>query len=132
MLGSTIQREVAEMIQRDVDDPRVPSIVSVTRVNVAPDLSTADVFVTVMGTPGQKTAALNALKHSAGMMRGKLTKNLSLRTAPFIKFHLDDKLEKELAMMDLLQKVADENAEADRRRAAAGADATAETPQKDN
>jgi len=120
MLGSTIQREIAEMIQRDIDDPRVPSIVSVTRVKVAPDLSVADVFVTIMGTEGQKTAALNALKHSAGMMRAKLTKSLSLRTTPFIKMHLDDKIDKELAMLAILHKVAEENAEADRRREAAG------------
>jgi ribosome-binding factor A len=126
MLGSTIQREIATMIMRDLDDPRLPSIVSVTRVKVAPDLSVADVFVTVMGTDGQKTAALNALKHSAGMMRGKLTKSLTLRTAPFIKFHLDDKIEKELSMLELLQKVADENAEIDRKRAAAEADAKGE------
>jgi ribosome-binding factor A len=119
MLGSTIQREIADMIMRDIDDPRLPSIVSITRVKVAADLSTADVFVTVMGTPGQQTAALNALKHSAGMMRGRLTKNLSLRSAPFIKFHLDDKLKKELEMMEILQKVADETAEAERRRTAA-------------
>ena len=119
MLGSTLQREIAEMIQRDIDDPRVPSIVSVTRVKVAPDLSTADVFVTVMGSEGQKTAALNALKHSAGMMRAKLTKALSLRITPFIKFHLDDKIDKEIAMMAILHKVAEETAEADRRREAA-------------
>jgi ribosome-binding factor A len=84
MLGSTIQREIALMIQRDIDDPRLPSVVSVTRVKIAPDLSVADVFVTIMGTPGQQTAALNALKHSAGMLRGKLTKSLSLRVAPYI------------------------------------------------
>ncbi len=116
MLGSTIQREIADFIMRDVDDPRVPSIVSVTRVKVAPDLSTADVFVTVMGTEGQQTAALNALRHSGGMMRGKLTKSLSLRVAPYIKFHLDDKLKKEIEMMTILQKVADETAEFERRR----------------
>lgn len=129
MLGSTIQREIAEMIMRDLDDPRLPSIVSVTRVKVAPDLSTADAFVTVMGSPGQKTAALNALKHSAGLMRVKLTKNLSLRSAPFIKFHLDDKLVKELEMMTILQKVADETAEADARRAAAAAEAAGTAPE---
>jgi ribosome-binding factor A len=117
MLGSTIQREIAGMIQRDLDDPRVPSIVSVTRVDVAADLSVADIFVSIMGTEGQQTAALNALKHSAGMMRGILTKSLSLRQVPYLKFHLDEKLKKELEMLTLLQKVADENAEADRRRA---------------
>src|SRR5947199_404917 len=84
---------------------------------VTDDLSIADVFVTIMGTPGQQTAALNALKHSAGMMRTKLTKSLTLRVAPFIKFHMDEDLKKELEVLDLLRKVAEENAELDRKRA---------------
>lgn len=122
MLGSTIQRELAGMILRDINDPRLPASVlpSITRVKVSSDLSVADVYVTVMGTPGQQTAALMALKHSAGMMRAKLTKALTLRVAPYIKFHLDEQLKKELALMDVLQKVHDENEELDRRRTAGG------------
>jgi ribosome-binding factor A len=116
-LGSTIQQELANMILRDLNDPRVLPLTSVTRVRVSEDLSIADVFITVMGTPGQQTAALNALKHSAGMMRTRLTKDLSLRQAPFLKFHLDEDLKKELAMMELLDQVAKENAELDRKRA---------------
>ena len=118
MLASTIQKELAVMILRDLNDPRLPSIVSITRVKVSADLSIADVYVTVMGTPGQQTAALNALKHSAGLMRTKLTKQLTLRQAPFLKFHIDEGLKKELEVLDLLDKVAKENAEIDRRRAA--------------
>ena len=106
------------MIMRDLNDPRLPTIVSITRVKLTNDLSLADVYVTVMGTPGQQTAALNALKHSAGMMRTLLTKKMTLRIAPFLKFHMDEDLKKELALQELLQKVADENAEIDRRRAA--------------
>jgi ribosome-binding factor A len=116
-LGSTIQQELATMILRDLNDPRVRPLTSVTRVRVSEDLSIADVFITVMGTPGQQTAALNALKHSAGMMRTRLTKDLSLRQAPFLKFHLDEDLKKELAVMELLDQVAKENAELDRKRA---------------
>ncbi|HEV8607105.1 MAG TPA: 30S ribosome-binding factor RbfA [Tepidisphaeraceae bacterium] len=116
-LGSTIQQELATMILRDLDDPRVRPLTSVTRVKISEDLSIADVFITVMGTPGQQTAALNALKHSAGMMRTRLTKDLSLRQAPFLKFHLDEDLKKELAVMELLDQVARENAELDRKRA---------------
>jgi len=116
-LGSVIQQELANMIQRDLNDPRILPLTSVTRVKVAEDLSTADVFITVMGTPGQQTAALNALKHSAGMMRTRLTKDLSLRLAPFLKFQLDEDLKKELAVMELLDQVAKENAELDRKRA---------------
>ena len=120
MLASTIQKELAQMMMRELNDPRLPQIVSITRVKVSNDLSIADVYVTVMGTPGQQTAALNALKHSAGMMRTKLTKALTLRVAPFIKFHLDEDLKKELAVLDLLDQVAKENAELDRKRAEAG------------
>src|SRR4051812_41361879 len=119
MLASTIQKELAGVIMRELADPRLPTIVSITRVKVSSDLSIADVYVTVMGTPGQQTAALNALKHSAGVMRTKLTKVLTLRVAPFLKFHLDEDLKKELAVLGLLDQVARGKAQIDRKRAQA-------------
>src|SRR5262245_20176263 len=118
MLASTIQQELALMILRDLNDPRLMGLPSITRVKVSPDLSIADVYMTIMGTPGQQTAALNALKHSAGLMRAKLTKALTLRIAPYLKFHIDESLKKELEVMNLLDRVARENEEIDRRRAA--------------
>jgi len=111
MLGSTIQRELADIIMRDLQDPRLIGFPSITRVKVSPDLSIADVFITVMGTEGQQTAALNALKHSAGMMRSRLTKSLTLRQAPFLKFHIDEALKKEIAVLDLIRKANEERAE---------------------
>lgn len=116
MLASTIQRELAMMILRDLSDPRLTGLPSITRVSVSPDLSIADVYITVMGTPGHQTAALNALRHSAGLMRTRLTKSLTMRVAPFLKFHFDEALKKELAIQEVLRKVADENAELDRKR----------------
>ena len=116
MLGSTIQRELAEMILRDLNDPRLSGFPSITRVKVSPDLSIADVYVTVMGTPGHQEAALNALKHSAGVMRTRLTKVLSIRQAPFLKFHLDEGLKKELALLDAIRKANEE----DRQRTGGG------------
>lgn len=104
---------------RELTDPRLAEhMISITRVKVSPDISIADVYVTVMGTPGQQTAALNALKHSAGLMRTKLTKQLALRVAPFLKFHIDENLKKELEVLDLIDKAAKESAELERQRAA--------------
>ena len=117
-VASTIQQELAHIIMRELNDPRLTGMPSITRVKVSPDLSIADVFVTIMGTAGQQTAALNALRHSAGLMRTKLTDAMTLRVAPFLKFHMDENLKKELQMQDLLDRVAAENAEIDRRRAA--------------
>jgi len=120
-VGSTLHQELAMIMLRELNDPRLTGLPSITRVKVSDDLSVADVFITVMGTPGQQSAALNALKHSAGLMRILLTKKMTLRIAPFLKFHIDEDLKKELELQAILQKVADENAELDRKRAEAAA-----------
>jgi ribosome-binding factor A len=134
MLASTIQKELALMILRDLNDPRLSAdmLPTITRVKVSPDLSIADVYVTIMGTPGKQTAGLNALKHSAGLMRTKLTKSLTLRVAPYIKFHMDEELKKELDLLNVLQKVHDENEELDRRRAESGESGAAADDTTDN
>ena len=118
MLGSTIQRELAEFLMREASDPRLDTLISITRVRVSEDLSIADVYVSIMGAAGKQTAALNALRHSAGAMRTRLNKSLSLRQTPYIKFHIDERLKMELETMEILEKVRRENEEIDRRRAA--------------
>src|SRR4029450_1649742 len=95
MLGSTIQKELAQIIMRELNDPRLTGMPSITRVKGSPDLSVADVYVTIMGTDGQQNAAINALRHSAGMMRTKLTKVLSLRQRPYLKYQIHETLQKE-------------------------------------
>ena len=130
MLGSTIKRELAAMILHDLTDPRLVGLPSITRVKVSPDLATADVYVTVMGTPGQQTAALHALQHSAGLMRSKLTRAVSLRIAPFLRFQLDENLRKEMAVLDLIRLANREREE--REQAAADPDADAADGQGDD
>jgi hypothetical protein len=93
---------------------------------VSEDLSTADVYVSIMGTPGEQTAGLNALRHAAGMMRGRLTREMNLRQAPYIKFHIDEQLKKEMALMDLLHKVRQEQEEKEAAQKAASGDAPQE------
>ncbi|WP_428939167.1 30S ribosome-binding factor RbfA [Fontivita pretiosa] len=116
-IGSTIKHELAQIIMRELNDPRLRGMPSITRVKVSADLSVADVYVTIMGTPGQQTAALNALRHSAGLMRMKLTKQMTLRVAPYLKFHIDENLKKELTVLSLIEKAARESAERERQRA---------------
>ena len=131
-LGSTIRQELAMFIQRELADPRLQGFPSITRVKVAEDLSTADVFVTIMGTPGQQSAALAALRKSAGLMRSRLTKDLSLRKAPLLKFEIDEDLKKELELMNLLEGISKENAERDRQRQAEEAKGPRDEPEGDD
>jgi len=112
-----------------LQDPRLTGFPSITRVKLSPDLSIADVYVTIMGTEGQQTTALNALKHSAGMMRAKLTKSLSIRVAPFLKFHIDEGLKKELAVLDAIRKANEEDRQRAVESSSQQAAETAETPE---
>jgi len=105
------------IIQHELSDPRLQGLPTITRVRITEDLSIADVYITVMGTAGQQRAALNALKHSAGLMRTRLTRELTLRQAPFLNFHMDEDLKKELELLELLDKVSKENAELEKKRA---------------
>lgn len=135
-IASTIQQELAQIILHELNDPRLTGMPSITRVKVSPDISIADVYMTIMGTEGQQNAAINALRHSAGLMRTKLTKQMTLRVAPFLKFHIDENLKKELTVLSLIDKAARENAELDRQRAEAAGEvpqdsAAVESPRED-
>lgn len=104
-LASMIHRELSMVILRELNDPRLVGLPSITRVEVSEDISSADVYVTVMGSEGKQTAALNALKHSAGLMRSRLTKVMEIRQVPFLKFHLDEGLKKEMAILETLRLI---------------------------
>lgn len=96
------------MILRELNDPRLTGLVSVTRVKVSSDFSSADVYISSMGTPGQQNAALHALQSAAGIMRTRLTQVMSLRVAPFLKFHIDENLKRELEVLELIRKANEE------------------------
>jgi ribosome-binding factor A len=108
-VGSFIRQELAMMILRELNDPRLTGMPSITRVKVSEDLSVAEVYVTIMGTDGQQRAGLNALRHAAGLMRTRLTKVMAVRQVPYLKFHFDEDLKKELAVLEALRKVEQES-----------------------
>ena len=119
-VASLIREEVAEGIRRDLDDPRLEgTLPSVTRVKVAEDLATADVYMVLMGTPGKQTAGLAALQHAAGLMRGRLGKAMSTRTVPLLRFHLDEAYRKEMEVLNLIRQAEREREE---KEAASAAD----------
>lgn len=104
-VASAIRQEVAQLIMRELDDPRLEGVLpSVTRVKVSDDYSVADVYVVLMGSAGRQTAALAALQHAAGMMRSRLGKILTMRTIPFLRFELDEAYRKEMEVLDLIRK----------------------------
>jgi ribosome-binding factor A len=88
-IGAELQRVLAELIAREVKDPRVGSV-TVTAVRVAPDMSSAKVlFVPFGGThPAEEVQA--GLTRAAGFLRGEVGRRLSLRHAPRLEFAYDE------------------------------------------
>ena len=81
-INSEVQRALSELIRMGVKDPRVSSLTSVTDVEVAPDLKTAKVFVSVLGDEKKQKDTLEGLKSAMPYLRSQLAKSINLRNTP--------------------------------------------------
>jgi len=92
-IGELLQHELAELILREVKDPRVQHV-TVTSVDVSPDLSNAKVLISVLGAEGPQAEVVQALKHAAGFLRHELGRRLKLRSIPELRFSYDETLDR--------------------------------------
>ncbi len=94
-VADQIARDVAELIPREVRDPRV-GLVTITGCEITPDYAHAKVFFTVIGSdPALCTEGLNA---AAGMLRGHIFKKLRIHTVPTLHFVHDTSVERGFEM----------------------------------
>ena len=100
-VGDQIQRELAELLRLQIKDPRI-GMVTVTAVDVAPDLSHAKIFVTHLGGSEQATAIVSALQHTAGYLRRELSHRLKLYSVPELRFFYDDSIESGIRLSKLI------------------------------
>ena len=118
-VADQIQREIATLIQLEIDDPRV-GMVSVTGVDVSRDLAYASIYITVLnsladagsltGNQGEKGELdkleieenLHALNKAAGYLRTLLAKKLRLRSVPKLQFHYDASIERGQMLSSLI------------------------------
>ena len=91
-VSELIRQAVGAFLTGTVRDPRI-GFVTVTGVEVSPDLSHANVRVSVMGTEEEKAQSLEGLASAARYLRAQLSHDLHLRTSPELHFHLDRGIE---------------------------------------
>jgi len=91
-LGDLIQRELSELVSRELRDPRV-GMLTITSVDVSPDLSHAKVFFTLLQKEKLEDT-LRGLKRSAGFLRSQLAKRIKLYTTPELRFVYDESVER--------------------------------------
>ena len=103
-INAEVQKELCNII-RELKDPRVGLMTSVTAVEVAPDLKTCKAYISVLGAEEQKADTMKGLKSAEGFIRRQLAKELNLRNTPEIKFILDDSIAYGVAMSKMIADV---------------------------
>lgn len=103
-VNNELQKELNVIIGRELKDPRINCIVSVTAVETARDLKTAKVFVSIMDENAAKEV-LKALNGAASFMRGLLFERLKIRTVPYLAFHQDNSIKNAMKIEKILNEL---------------------------
>jgi ribosome-binding factor A len=102
-VGEQIQRELAELVQRELKDPRL-GMVTISAVDLSRDMGVAKVFFTVLGEGHDEKQTLEALNHANGFLRRELGHRMRLRTVPELRFHYDHSIEKGCRLSALINE----------------------------
>lgn len=87
-----VQKELSKIISQEIKDPRIHPMTSVTSVEVTPDLKSAKVYISVLGSAEEMEETEKGLQSAASYIRGQLAKNMNLRNTPELHFIMDDSI----------------------------------------
>ena len=100
-----IRREISGLLEREVNDPRLSMLISVTEVSLSPDLRHAKVFVSTLGNEINKEDMLAGFDNASGFLRRELASHLKLKYTPQLSFHYDDSIERGARLLKLIGQV---------------------------
>jgi ribosome-binding factor A len=103
-VNQLLKEEISQLLQRELKDPRL-GFVTVTEVEVARDLRTAKVFVSVLGTEAAWRASLEALESARGYIRNWLAPRLRMRAVPHLSFHPDRSMAHAARIQQVLEEL---------------------------
>ncbi len=108
-VNTLIRREISELIQHHLRDPRLAEFVTVTDVETTADLKHSKVFVSSIGGQKDEAGVLAALTAAAGYLRSELARRVRLRYMPELSFHWDNSIERGDRILRLLDQVSAEH-----------------------
>jgi ribosome-binding factor A len=107
-VADQIRAEVSSMIARDLQDPGI-GFITITKVQVSPDLQHARVYYTSLGDPAARKNTGRALERASSFMRRQIGGRLRLRRAPELEFVFDESIAHQDRVEQLLQELRDEH-----------------------
>lgn len=107
-LNSLLKEVISDVIRKDVRNPHINELLTVTRVDITKDLHFAKVYVSIIGTPEQKNETIHALQSAAGFIAVQSSKQVVMRYFPALTFKLDDSVDRHMRIEELLHEIAEE------------------------
>lgn len=104
-INSEVQRELSEIISRELKDPRIHPMTTVISVEVTPDLKFCKAYISVLGNEEAGKDTIQGLKSAVGFIRTQLARRINLRNTPELTFILDQSIEYGVNMTRLINEV---------------------------
>lgn len=103
-IDEELKKEISNIINYELNNPKITGMISVTRAKITPDLKYAKVYVSILNSKNVKDTLAN-LKKSAGFIRSEIAKRINLRITPELIFVLDDSMEYGAKIDQILKEI---------------------------
>jgi ribosome-binding factor A len=110
-VAAQIRRLVSVALLKQTHDPRIGGLVTVTRVEVTPDLKEARIYVSILKTHGSAATVMHGLESATRWLQEEIQSGLPMRTMPRLSFKLDETLKKEAELLRQIDAVSRERQE---------------------
>ncbi len=107
-VNELLRSEISHLIARQIKDPRVAGVISITEVIASSDLRSAKVYLSVMGSEDDRQAALEGIRSAASFLRRELRGRVNLRHTPHLTFQLDESIEEGNRVLQLMDGLSPE------------------------
>ncbi|MGN0155234.1 MAG: 30S ribosome-binding factor RbfA [Lachnospiraceae bacterium] len=104
-INGEVQKELSRIISREIKDPRIHEMTSVTQVMVTPDLKECKAYISVLGDEKAQEDTLAGLTSASGYIRRELARSINLRNTPEITFCIDQSIEYAINMSKKIDDV---------------------------
>lgn len=119
-INGEVQRVLAQTVRGEIKDPRISPWTSVVAVEVAPDLKSCKVWISVLGDEDARSSTLEGLRSAEGFIKNRLAKTINLRNTPELTFVMDQSIEYGVNMTRRIDEVIAQDDEKARHRNEAG------------
>ena len=104
-INELLRKEISWILTKDIRDPRLSMLVTITEAEISTDLRQANIYVSILGTDLEKQATVQTLRTASGFIQRELKPRLALKYVPYLFFKLDKSIEEGMRMLEVMDSI---------------------------